>query len=95
MSEILTMEKELNRYYPDRGDAETIFVVMASYRDNECVQTIMNIFESARYPGRVRMGVFQQHNFTDGDCSDFDKFLNCEPTSTGLYVFSLGYCTNF
>ena len=68
----------MGKYYPDRGDQDSIFIAMASYRDDECVKTIMNAFETAMYPDRLRFGVFQQHNVTDGDCADFDKLINCD-----------------
>eukprot|EP00483_Globobulimina_turgida_P008172 UN08188 len=30
------------------------------------------------YPDRIHFGVFQQHNITDGDCTDYDKLINCD-----------------
>ena len=74
-------KKDLKLLYKDHGNKERIYVALASYRDNECVNTIINAFEMAKYPERIRFGVFQQHNITDGDCTDFDKILNCN----GLY----------
>eukprot|EP01083_Nonionella_stella_P133973 407522_1 len=66
-----------DRLYPDHGDNETIFIAIASYRDPECVQTILNIFETAKYPDRLRFGIFQQHNISDVDCMDFHRHIDC------------------
>ena len=56
-----------------------IFVSLATYRDNECVNTVLNVFEQAKYPDRIRVGIFQQHNITtDIECNDFKKVLNCD-----------------
>lgn len=52
-------------------DRKTIFILMGSYRDPECANTIISALEQATYPDRLRFGVFQQHNYTDRDCTDF------------------------
>jgi len=52
-------------------DEKTIFILLGSYRDPECANTIKSAFEQATYPDRLRFGVFQQHNYTDRDCTDF------------------------
>lgn len=49
---------------------ETIFVSVASYRDNKCLQTINSIFEQAEIPNRVFVGVCQQNKEEDLDCED-------------------------
>ena len=111
LHEITNDEKKLlNSIYKDMGNKDTIFIAMASYRDDECKNTIIGLsfiflfflfffgsmscnqreskltkkkkinkdaFETAKYPERLRFGVFQQHNFTDGDCADFDKIISC------------------
>lgn len=69
--------KKADELYPDHGDAETIFIAIASYRDPECVKTILNIFETSKYPNRIRFGIFQQHNITDIDCMDFHRHIDC------------------
>ena len=42
----------------------TVFVSVASYRDDECSATIANLFKKAAFPGRVFVGVCEQ-NSTD------------------------------
>lgn len=43
---------------------ESIFVSVASYRDQSCMNTIQNIFEQAEFPERVFVGICEQ-NTTD------------------------------
>eukprot|EP01084_Bolivina_argentea_P300688 518558_1 len=66
-----------DKLYPDHGNNDTIFIAIASYRDPECVQTILNVFETSKYPDRLRFGIFQQHNITDIDCMDFYRYIDC------------------
>jgi hypothetical protein len=40
--------------------ADTIFVLIPSYRDTELVHTLTCLFDTAREPGRVFVGVFLQ-----------------------------------
>lgn len=42
------------------GPEGTIFVLMAAFRDRECQPTLMSLFENARHPEQLRIGVFQQ-----------------------------------
>lgn len=64
--------------YDEINDA-LIFVSIASFRDPECRNTILQIFEQAKNPDRIRVGIFQQNNFSDPDCADFREVLNCDP----------------
>lgn len=41
--------------------APTIFVSIASYRDNDCKNTLSNVFASAKYPERVYVGTCEQN----------------------------------
>ena len=78
ISKLIEFSNKISSIYSDHGDSETIFIALASYRDDECVKTIINAFETAMYPDRLRFGIFQQHNITDGDCTDYDKLINCD-----------------
>ena len=44
-----------------KGD-ETIFVSIASYRDNACKLTLKNLYETAKKPSRVFVGICEQNN---------------------------------
>jgi hypothetical protein len=48
---------------------KTIFVQIASYRDPECQWTVKDLFEKAKYPQRITVGICWQYDpDTDGDC---------------------------
>lgn len=46
--------------YTDEGK-DTIFVSVASYRDKACMKTIQHMFEQAKYPGRIFVGICEQN----------------------------------
>eukprot|EP00760_Papus_ankaliazontas_P010630 PhM_4_TR14387/c0_g1_i1/m.60982 len=46
----------------------TIFVNIASYRDHECSDTILDLFARADDPENIFVGVVQQHAEEDGEC---------------------------
>lgn len=48
----------------------TIFVSIASYRDDECKDTVFELFEKARVASRVFVGVVQQNKTGEEDCFD-------------------------
>jgi len=48
----------------------TIFVSIASYRDPVCMITVNNMFEKAKYPFNVFVGICQQNSEEDSDCLD-------------------------
>lgn len=51
-------------------NTDSIFVSIASYRDPECVNTLIDLFLKAKYPGRVFVGICQQNADEDVDCMD-------------------------
>jgi hypothetical protein len=55
---------------PKRGGLPTIFVSIASYRDNRCQNTITELFKKAKHPERIFVGIVQQNNAAvDKDCA--------------------------
>jgi hypothetical protein len=46
---------------------ETIFISIPSYRDNQCAETILDLFEKAYCPFRITVGVCQQNAPVDED----------------------------
>jgi hypothetical protein len=56
---------------PARARPGHIFVSIASYRDSECVQTVLNLINNARRPENVHVVVCQQNAADDGDCLAF------------------------
>lgn len=57
--------------YPEKPG--TIFVSVASYRDDECKDTVNQMFEAADNPNRIFVGVVQQNKEDKEDC-----FSSCE-----------------
>lgn len=47
---------------------KTIFIAIPSYKDPECIHTVLSIFEKADHPHRIRVGVCWQ---TDEQLGDF------------------------
>jgi hypothetical protein len=47
---------------------DSIFVSIASYRDDVCNSTLMNLFEMAEKPEKVYVGICQQNKDEDEDC---------------------------
>lgn len=46
----------------------TIFVSIASYRDENCPKTLSSLFENAKYPERIFVGICQQNKNSDISC---------------------------
>ena len=46
----------------------TIFVSIASYRDDICNSTLKNLYEKAQFPLNVFVGICQQNKDGDPDC---------------------------
>ena len=70
-------------WYPPQGtdydtvgsyvDGEpTIFLMVASYRDFQCRDTVVSALERAQLPNRIRVGVVQQNAPGDVDCATPD-----------------------
>lgn len=47
---------------------QTIFVSVASYRDQQCSRTLQSIFEMANSPDRVYVGICQQNKHSKENC---------------------------
>ena len=46
----------------------TIFVSIASYRDDQCETTLHNLYERAKHPSRVFVGICQQNKDKKEEC---------------------------
>ena len=67
---------------------ETIFVMIASYRDWQCPLTVESIFSRAKHPERVRVGIVDQMDTTLGfehpcgkpqvDCKEHSDDIFCK-----------------
>ena len=47
---------------------QTIFISVASYRDKLCLNTLISIYEMAKHPKRIYVGLCQQNNTKDLEC---------------------------
>ena len=53
---------------------ETIFVLIASYRDSQCSTTIRDLYDKARWPQNIYVGICWQFSASDPfDCVDPDQ----------------------
>jgi len=72
--------------FPDSDGNGLIFIVMATFRDRDCRNTIAGMFKWAKYPDRLRLGIFEQYN-SDGPetrCMDLEKFCPDNPVCDRL-----------
>ena len=53
----------------------TIIVLIASFRETRCKDTLFSFFSKAAHPNRVRIGVVQQNEQNDPDCHDEYIFI--------------------
>jgi [Skp1-protein]-hydroxyproline N-acetylglucosaminyltransferase len=53
---------------------DTIFVSIASYRDNACLTTVDSIFRNAAYPKRIFVGICQQNSKNEHDVRNAQTF---------------------
>lgn len=74
-------------------DERTIFVAIASYRDWQCRHTIESIFNRAKYPHRIRVGVVDQ--ILDGDDICNEPIEPCEDKPDQALCKYIGQVDNF
>lgn len=70
---------------------DTIFVSVASYRDDECKDTVYDMYAKAKKPDNLYVGVCQQNKENEEDC--FDKCPECSQRkqSGHIRVINFGY----
>jgi len=57
-----------SKWFNTGPQPKTIFVSIASYRDDQCHKTIKDMYEKAEDPSRIYVGVYQQHGEKELDC---------------------------
>ena len=62
----------------------TIFVSIASYRDDECKDTVYDMFEKATNPDRIYAGVVQQNKEGKEDC--FESCAKCKARKASGHI---------
>ena len=72
-------------------EQEKIFVSIASYRDRDCINTILDCFHKAKYPENVRIGICQQNRDDDIDCVFNDSHDQLLPYLDKIRVIRIPY----
>lgn len=67
----------------------TIFVSIAAYRDDECKDTVFDLFDKATRPERVFVGVVQQIKDASEDC--FEKCDSCRERKRNGQIRQIDY----
>ena len=62
---LLPWDKEYLQRMPERRQDGSIFLSIASYRDEKCVATLEQAFEKATYPEKLFVGLVQQNCLND------------------------------
>jgi [Skp1-protein]-hydroxyproline N-acetylglucosaminyltransferase len=70
---------------------KTIFVSIASYRDKDCVNTILDCFQKSKSPQIIRIGVCQQNKDEDMDCILNDKYDQLKPYLNQIRVIRIPF----
>lgn len=83
--------EDINYYIPKSNakkydiKKDTIFISVASYRDDECPLTIKEIYDKAKHPENIYLGICQQNSSKDIDCYT----LNSESYSENIRKYKL------
>lgn len=88
--------KNLDLSYPTLQvgkNEETIFVMIASYRDFQCQETISDLFNRAANPQNVYVGAVDQISPGDIGCSDFE--LPCDKNPDQVYCKFIDHISIF
>lgn len=68
-------------------DNRTIFVSIASYRDDECPNTLKYLYNNALHPKRIFVGICQQNHSSDLDCAQ--DFLSKYNVASNVNIIRL------
>jgi [Skp1-protein]-hydroxyproline N-acetylglucosaminyltransferase len=66
---------------------DTIFVSIASYRDNECEKTVKSLFDNAKYKNNCFVGICQQNN----NKIDDDSLINIKEWNCNINIIRISY----
>ncbi len=74
----VTSVKQVGNWVETFDQDESIFVSIPSYRDVDCKMTLKNLFDNAKNPHLIYVGVFEQNdtNNLDERCSVEEKYKN-------------------
>mmetsp|Transcript_58972 Transcript_58972/g.70326 ORF Transcript_58972/g.70326 Transcript_58972/m.70326 type:complete len:582 (-) Transcript_58972:182-1927(-) len=61
VTKLYPWDKEYLERMPERRDDDSIFVSLASYRDENCLSTIKNAYANSKNPNKLNIGLVQQN----------------------------------
>jgi hypothetical protein len=64
---------ENGKYVCTESNKNKIFISVASYRDDECPITIKSIYDNAKYPDNIFIGLCQQNKKGDVECKQLKE----------------------
>lgn len=70
------LHKQYNQYNDYNIKKDCIFISIASYRDKNCLQTLKTIYENARHPDKIYIGVFTQNKPDNDNEKCYDNSLS-------------------
>ncbi|CUG86699.1 glycosyltransferase (GlcNAc), putative [Bodo saltans] len=73
----LSSGRSIARRLVDNGVENTIFVSIASYRDEQCAPTVLDMYQRAKKPHTIFVGAVEQHFPQDPSCIP-KEFENCQ-----------------
>jgi [Skp1-protein]-hydroxyproline N-acetylglucosaminyltransferase len=56
-------------------EGDTIFVSIASYRDQQCITTLKDLFTTAKYPQNITVGIYQQNKLEEEECTFVEECI--------------------
>lgn len=84
-------EAKGNIHSIEKRNDNTIFISIAAYRDKDCVNTILDCFQNAKYPQNIRIGICQQNKDDDMDCIYNQHYDKLTPYLHQIKVIRIPY----
>lgn len=96
VAKLYPWDKEYLERMPERRDDDSIFVSLASYRDENCLSTITNAYAKSKNPNKLNIGLVQQN--CEANCRsgvlEGGKMEDVEPDEDCHNVLPRGRCRN-
>lgn len=80
-----------NFHFVQKRTDNSIFVSIASYRDKDCVNTILDCFHNSKYPQNITIGICQQNGEDDIDCIHNQYYDQLKPFLHQIKVIRIPY----
>jgi hypothetical protein len=83
-------DNETFRLIKKKND-NSIFISIASYRDKDCVNTILDCLQKAKFPKNIRIGICQQNKENDLDVIHNEYHSELEPYIHQIRIIRIPY----